>query len=301
MTYSIIARDPTTGELGAAVQSRWFNVGATVVWAEPGVGVVATQAFTEPSYGPLGLARLREGEAAPHVLATLLDTDGGRELRQVGIVDASGRSSAHTGARCVTESGQLVFDDLAVQANMMERPTVWPAMAEAYTATHGALADRLMAALRAAEAEGGDVRGRQSAALLIVPASGPSWATRYDLRVEDDRSPLDELARVLRVARAYEAFGLAIDLAMTGDLAAASKAVEEAHALASDDDQIALWAAVMLVGSGRTDEARSLFAAARRAEPRSAEHVRRFLAAGLLPAQVAPFIDMLAATPDNAG
>ena len=174
-------------------------------------------------------------------------------------------------------------------------------MVEAYTATHGALADRLMAALRAAEAEGGDVRGRQSAALLVVPASGPSWATRYDLRVEDDRSPLDELARVLRVARAYEAFGLAIDLAMTGDLAAASKAVEEAHALAPDDDQIALWAAVMLGGSGRTDEARSLFAAARRAEPRSAEHVRRFLAAGLLPAQVAPFIDMLAATPDNAG
>ena len=301
MTYSIIARDPTTGELGAAVQSRWFNVGATVVWAEPGVGVVATQAFAEPSYGPLGLARLREGEAAPDVLATLLDADGGRELRQVGIVDASGRSSAHTGARCVTESGHLVFDDLAVQANMMERPTVWPAMAEAYTATHGALADRLMAALRAAEAEGGDVRGRQSAALLVVPASGPSWATRYDLRVEDDRSPLDELARVLRVARAYEAFGLAIDLAMTGDLAAASKAVEEAHALAPDDDQIALWAAVMLGGSGRTDEARSLFAAARRAEPRSAEHVRRFLAAGLLPAQVAPFIDMLAATPDNAG
>ena len=300
MTYSIIARDPTTGELGAAVQSRWFNVGATVVWAEPGVGVVATQAFAEPSYGPLGLARLRDGEPAPAVLATLLEADGGRALRQVGIVDASGRSGAHTGARCVTESGHLTFDDLAVQANMMERPTVWPAMAEAYVSTDGELADRLMAALRAAEAEGGDVRGRQSAALLVVPASGPSWATRYDLRVEDDRSPLDELARVLRVARAYEAFGLAIDLAMTGDLAAASRAVEEAHALAPDDDQIALWAAVMLGGSGRTDEARSLFLAARRAEPRSAEHIRRFLAAGLLPARVAPFIEMLAALPDDA-
>ena len=144
MTYSIIARDPTTGELGAAVQSRWFNVGATVVWAEPGAGVVATQAFVEPSYGPLGLARLRGGEPAPDVLAALLDADGGRELRQVGIVDASGRSGAHTGARCVTESGHLTFDDLAVQANMMERPTVWPAMAAAYAATHGALADRLM-------------------------------------------------------------------------------------------------------------------------------------------------------------
>ena len=120
----------------------------------------------------------------------------------MGIVDASGRSGAHTGARCVTESGHLTFDDLAVQANMMERSTVWPAMAEAYESTRGALADRLMAALRAAEAEGGDVRGRQSAALLVVPAAGPGWATRYDLRVEDDRSPPHELARVLRVARA---------------------------------------------------------------------------------------------------
>src|SRR6478609_6678886 len=147
MTYSIIARDPTTGELGAAVQSRWFNVGATVVWAEPGVGVVATQAFTEPSYGPLGLARLRDGEAAPDVLTALLDADGGRELRQVGLLDATGRSSVHTGARCLTEAGHLTFDDLAIQANMMERPTVWPAMAEAYAATQGALADRLMAAL----------------------------------------------------------------------------------------------------------------------------------------------------------
>jgi hypothetical protein len=168
---------------------------------------------------------------------------------------------------------------------MMERPTVWPAMAEAYTATHGALADRLMAALRAAEAEGGDVRGRQSAALLVVPASGPSWATRYDLRVEDDRSPLDELERILRVARAYEAFGLAIDLAMTGDLAP-RRGGREAHALAPDDDQIALWAAVMLGGSAGPTSAVSLPRGSP-AEPRSAEHVRQFLAAGLLPAQIA--------------
>jgi len=301
VTYSIIARDPATGELGGAVQSRWFSVGGTVLWAEPGVGVVATQSFVEPSYGPLGLMRLRQGEPAPDALAALLDADGGRELRQVGIVDAVGRSAAHTGGRCVAESGHVIGDDLAIQANMMERPTVWPAMAAAYGSTDGPLTDRLLAALRAAEGEGGDVRGRQSAALLVVPASGPSWATRYDLRVEDDRSPLDELARVLRVARAYEAFGLAIELAMTGDLVAAARTVEEAHALAPDDDQIALWAAVILGGSGRTDEARTLFLAARRAEPRSAEHVRRFLAAGLLPAQVAPFVDALAAIPDDAG
>ena len=298
MTYSILARDPATGELGGAVQSRWFNVGTSVLWAEPGIGVIATQAFGEPSYGPLGLARMRAGEAASDALEALLAADGGSALRQVGMVDSSGRAAAHTGERCIPASGQLTFADLSVQANMMERDTVWGAMADAFFSTEGPLADRLMAALRAAEAEGGDVRGRQSAALLVVPASGPSWSTRYDLRVEDARSPIDELARVLRVARAYEAFGAAIDLATAGDLAAAGTAVEEAHGLVPDDDQIALWAAVMLGGAGRMDEARELFVAARRAEPRSAEHVRRFVAAGMLPSQVGPLIDLLASTPD---
>ena len=134
---------------------------------------------------------------------------------------------------------------------MMERPTVWPAMAEAYRSTDGDLADRLLAALRAAEAEGGDVRGRQSAALLVVPASGPRWATRFDLRVDDDRAPLDELARLLRLSRAYEAFDRTEELARAGDLAAAAEVMEEARALAPDDDQIALWTAMFVAGAGR--------------------------------------------------
>lgn len=293
MTYSIVARDPATGELGVAVQTRWFNVGETVPWAEPGVGAVATQSFAEKSYGPLGLARMRAGASAADALAALLADDPDREVRQVGMVDASGRSSAFTGARCVVAAGHLTFENLSVQANMMERPTVWPAMAEAYRAADGHIADRLLAALRAAEAEGGDVRGRQAAALLVVPGSGPAWATRYDLRVEDHRAPLDELDRLLRLARAYEAFDRSEEPAMAGDLQAAAAAMDEAHALAPDDDQISLWAALVFAGAGRMDEARQLYAEARRAEPRGAEHLRRFLAAGHLPPAVGPAIEAL--------
>jgi uncharacterized Ntn-hydrolase superfamily protein len=294
MTYSIVARDPATGELGVAVQTRWFNVGETVPWAEPGVGAVATQSFSEKSYGPLGLETMREGASAQEALDRLLAVDPDREVRQVGMVDASGRSAAFTGGRCVAAAGHVTADGVSIQANMMERPTVWPAMAAVFNATGGPLADRLMAALRAAEAEGGDVRGRQSAALLVVPASGPAWATRYDLRVEDHRTPLDELARLLRVARAYEAFDRSQEPAMAGDLASAATVMGEAHELAPDDDQITLWAALMLGGAGRMAEARRLFAEARGAEPRGAEHLRRFLAAGHLPAQVGPLIEALA-------
>ena len=301
MTYSIVARDATTGELGVAVQTRWPNVGETVPWAEPGVGAVATQSFSEKSYGPLGLARMREGQPAPEALAALLAVDEGREVRQVGMVDAAGRSASFTGSRCVEAAGHITTDGLAVQANMMERPTVWPAMAGAYGATRGELADRLLAALRAAEAEGGDVRGRQSAALLVVPASGPAWATRYDLRVEDDRAPLDELARLLRLARAYEAFDRTEEPAMAGDLQTAADAMTTAHELAPDDDQITLWTSLFYAGAGRIDEAKALFAEASRAEPRSGEHLRRFLAAGALPPQVGPLLDMLTSATESPG
>ncbi len=293
MTYSIVARDPETGELGVAVQTRWPNVGSVVPWAEPGVGAVATQSFSEESYGPLGLARMREGASAQEALDRLLADDAGRDVRQVGMVDATGRAAAFTGARCVFAAGHVIGAGVSIQANMMERPTVWPAMASAYASTAGALADRLMAALQAAESEGGDVRGRQSAALLVVPAMGPAWATRYDLRVEDHRTPLEELARLLRLARAYEAFDRSEAPAEAGDIPTAAAALEEAHALAPDDDQITLWTAMFLAGAGRLPEARQLFAQATRAEPRSAEHLRRFLAAGHLPEEVGPIIDAL--------
>jgi uncharacterized Ntn-hydrolase superfamily protein len=299
MTYSIVARDPATGELGVAVQTRWFNVGEIVPWAEPGVGAVATQSFSEKSYGPLGLARMRAGEPAQDALAALLADDAGREQRQVGMVDGTGRSAAFTGARCVEAAGHEMGDGLSVQANMMERATVWPAMAAAYRAADGPLADRLMSALRAAEDEGGDVRGRQSAALLVVPRDGPPWATRYDLRVEDHRAPLDELARLLRLARAYEAFDRAVELAGGGDLQAAAASMDQALELAPDDDMLSLWSSVFLASAGRIDQAREQFTHARRVEPRSEEHLRRFVAAGQLPPDVSPVIDMLAAARDR--
>ena len=293
MTYSIVARDPATGELGVAVQTRWPFVGETVPWVEPGVGAVATQSFAEKRYGPVGLERMRIGASAPDALASLLAEDDDREVRQVGMVDAGGHSASFTGSRCVFAAGHLTSDDVAIQANMMERPTVWAAMADAFTTASGDLADRLVSALRAAEDEGGDVRGRQSAALVVAPAEGPVWARRFDIRIDDHRAPLDELERLLRLARAYEAFDRADAPSLAGDIVTAAAAMDEAHALAPDDDQIGLWTALMVGGAGDLDRARRLFAVARRAEPRSAEHVRRFLAAGHLPAALGGVIDGL--------
>jgi uncharacterized Ntn-hydrolase superfamily protein len=238
---------------------------------------------------------MRDGASPADALAALLADDAGRDTRQVGMVDATGRSAAHTGARCVEAAGHVTDTNLSIQANMMERATVWPAMAEAYRATNGALADRLMAALLAGEGEGGDVRGRQSAAILVVPGSGPPWATRYDLRVEDSRVPLDELARVLRLARGYEAFDRAQQAAEAGDHEAAASAMEDAHELAPDDDQITLWAALFMAQVARMDDARRLFGEASRVEARSAEHLRRFAAAGHLPREAAALIERLAA------
>ncbi len=283
MTYSIVAKDPDTGRLGAAVQSRWFNVGNGVLWVEPGVGAVATQSFTQITHGPNGLEAMRSGASAAEALARVLATDPGEAVRQVGMVDATGRSAAHTGSACVPFASHRAGPDVSVQANMMERPTVPGAMLEAFRGSSGPLAERLLAALVAAEDEGGDVRGRQSAALIVAPPDGEPWRREIDLRVEDHRAPLDELARLLRVARAYEAFEAFDELAEHGELAAALVQAERAHALAPDDDQIRLWHAVVLAGNGRLDEALAAYREAAAAEPRSGEHLRRYALAGHLP------------------
>ena len=189
MTYSIVARDAETGELGVAVQSRAFRTGGAVPWAIAGVGAIATQSFTERSYGQLGLELLRAGKTPAEALAGLVAADADAAVRQVGIVDAEGRTAAHTGADCSPEAGHLTGDGYSVQSNIMRSADVWPAMAEAFEAATGPLARRLLAALDAAEAAGGDWRGQQAAGLLVVPASGRPWERVSDLRVDDHPAP----------------------------------------------------------------------------------------------------------------
>ena len=285
MTYSIVAHDEATGELGVAVQSRWLASGAVVPWARPGVGAIASQSFTDSRYGHEGLELLAAGQPPETALAALLAADPDPGVRQVGMVDATGRTAVHTGADCVAAAGHLVGSHVTVEANMMERPTVWPAMLAAYESSDGDLADRLMAALRAAEGEGGDVRGRQSAALLVVPGrpGAHPWDVRFDLRVDDSRTPLQELDRLLAVARAYEALDLALDAIAAGERTAALAFFEQAAALAPDDDQLRLWLALAVFDSGDEARGRRLYRSALAAEPRSGEHLRRFVAAGQLP------------------
>jgi uncharacterized Ntn-hydrolase superfamily protein len=287
VTYSIVALDERTGELGVAVQTRWLAVGALVPWLRPGVGAIATQSFVDTRYGFSGIELLAAGRSAQDALSELIASDRDPGVRQVGIVDAAGRSAAHTGAECVVAAGHLTGRGVSVQANMMERPTVWPAMIAAYEGSTGDLADRLVTALRAAEGEGGDVRGRQSAALVVVPGRPDAhpWDIRYDIRVDDARVPLDELERLLALNRAYEALDAAFEALAVGETSAALAFFEQAASLAPDDDQVRLWQSLAVFDSGDEERGRRLYRSALEAEPRAGEHLRRFLAAGQLPGQ----------------
>ena len=190
MTYSIVARDPDTGELGVAVQSHWFSVGSIVTWARPGIGAVATQANADPGYGPQLLDLLAAGVHAEQALATLVANDPAGHSRQVAVVDAAGHVAAHTGSTCMAYAGHVTGAGVSCQANIMATERVWPAMLEAFGAAGGSLTSRLLAALDAAEREGGDLRGRQSAAILVVAPDAEPWETVVSLRVEDHPEPL---------------------------------------------------------------------------------------------------------------
>lgn len=284
MTYSIVARDPETGDFGAAVQSHWFAAG-DVCWAEPGVGVVATQALAEMSYGPLGLQRMREGLPAADALAELTAADEGNEHRQVAMVDREGHAAVHSGERCIRMFGHRTGDGFSVQANMMLSDTVWHAMHASFTSSNGDLAERLLLTLEAAEGEGGDVRGRQAARILVVraePSSKPWEDTIVDLRVDDHHAPLVELRRLLGLKRAYDRLDAAEKLELAGDLEGAFR--EQAAALASQPDspEIAFWYALSLAGHGRADEAKRTIAIAFRAHPGWGELLRRLAADGFL-------------------
>ena len=284
-TFSIVARDPATGEMGAAVQSHWFSTGSVVTWAEPGIGAIATQSMAEVSYGPLGLAKLQEQKSAPQVLQELLDNDENREVRQVAMVDAKGLIAVHTGSRCIAEAGHTTGFQYSVQANMMLKPSVWPAMAAAYESATGCLAERMLAALDAAQAEGGDIRGRQSAAIIVVSGevtSEPWKGVLVDLRVEDDPEPLMELRRLYDIHRAYEFMNHGDDLLSKGQIEEAFQAYDHATSLAPQILELPFWQAVTLIETGREELASPILKQLFAVEPNWRLLIERLPKAGLL-------------------
>ena len=260
-TYSIIARDPATGEFGAAVQSHWFAVGTLCPWVEAGVGVVATQAFVDPGYGKLGLDLMRAGKSAPEALRGLLAADEAREVRQVAMIDQEGRVMAHTGKKTISAAGHLIGKDYSVQANLMLNDGVWPAMAQAFETATGDLAERMMAALEAGQTAGGDVRGRQSAALIVTgKPTGRPWADRiFDLRVDDHPEPLKELRRLLVLQRAYNHMNAGDGAMERKDHRSALEEYGAAARLAPDNLELVYWHAIALVNMHRIDDALPLF------------------------------------------
>jgi uncharacterized Ntn-hydrolase superfamily protein len=249
-TYSIVARDPDTGQLGAAVQSHWFSVGSIVTWAQPGVGAVATQSIAEPAYGPRLLSALAAGRPPRAALDALLDADEAAGYRQVAVIAPQGPPAVHTGAGCIAFAGHQAGADFSVQANMMASESVWPAMAEAFAAAGGPLARRMLAALRAAEGAGGDARGRQSAAIVVVGPEGEPWRKLVDLRVEDHDEPLDELERVLGLHDAYALATEGDDLTGEGRHAEAGERYRAAAALAPANHELLFWAGLAEFGHG---------------------------------------------------
>jgi uncharacterized Ntn-hydrolase superfamily protein len=252
-TYSIVARDPETGEVGVAVQSHWFSVGPLCAFTRTGVGAVATQSVVEPAYGPNALDLLQDGTPAEQALGELLAADPLSAVRQVAVIAPQGPVAVHTGEDCIAHAGHATGEHHSCQANMMERETVPAAMSAAFTQSSGPLADRLFAALQAAEGEGGDVRGRQSAAMIVVPAEGEPWRTRVDLRVEDHEDPLGELQRLLSLQRAYELAGRGDELMASDQAVEAGALYRRAAELAPDSDELLFWAGLALAQSGDLD------------------------------------------------
>jgi uncharacterized Ntn-hydrolase superfamily protein len=277
--------------MGVAVQSHWFSVGPIVPWAEAGVGAVATQSFVDPGYGPLGLALMRGGRSAPDALRALVSTDADSAVRQVAMIDAEGRLAAHTGGRCIFAAGHHTGDQFSAQANLMEKPTVWDAMARAYEASEGDLAERLLAALEAAEAEGGDIRGRQSAAIVVVSGepTGKPWLDRmFDLRVEDHPSPVAELRRLVTLQRAYAKLNEGDEWVTRDELENALEAYHAATTIVPDEatnGEAAFWVGITLADAGRVDEAIPYLRRAYLQDARWAELVERLPASELLPAE----------------
>jgi len=296
-TYSIVARDPQTGEIGVAVQSHYFSVGSAVPWAEAGVGAVATQSFVEVSYGPLGLELMKSGKSATEALRSLLASDEGRDVRQVAMIDANGNATAHTGIKCIADAGHHLGASYSVQANLMSNSTVWPSMAKAFESATGSLADRMLAALDAAQAAGGDLRGEQSAAILVVGGkrTGVWWKDRLvDLRVEDHPHPLQELRRLLKLRAAYHHEDRGDAFVAEKKLDEAMKEYGAAAELAPDNDELLFWYAVGVYTAGDETRALGLFRKVFQRDRRWIGLIDRLPGSELLPPEAVPKIKAVA-------
>ena len=295
-TFSIVARDEVTGDLGVAVQSHWFSVGSVVSWAEAGVGAVATQSLVNVSLGRKGLDLMKQGKTAQEAMDILLAEDDGRDFRQVAMVDVNGNVAVHTGGKCIADAGHVKGDNYSVQANMMLNKSVWPAMSRAFEAAQGQLAERMVVALKAAQEAGGDIRGQQSAAILVVKgkATGNIWQDRMiDLRVEDHENAVDEIARVLRVYRAYEHMNEG-DLAIEhGDEKKALQEYGAAQEMFPENIEMRYWSAVSLVNIGKTEQALPMFKKIFSEDANWIELTRRIFLNGMLSTDEATLIKIV--------
>jgi uncharacterized Ntn-hydrolase superfamily protein len=285
-TFSIVARDTATGEMAIGVQSHWFAVGTIVSWGRSGVGVVATQSFVNPAYGPNGLELMSQGKSAEEALQILVEADQGRDYRQVAFLDTHGSVSAYTGISCISSASQILGENYSVQANMMLNDNVVPAMSRAFV-DHSdlPLAERVLKVLQAAQAAGGDIRGKQSAALIVV---GPEMAAdiwndhKIDLRIDDQPDPLEELDRLLRVHRAYEHMNRG-DLAVEKqDMEGALREYGAAEKMFPDNLEMKYWKAVALANNGLLDESLPVFKFVFDRDSNWRELTRRLPASGLL-------------------
>ena len=285
-TYSIVAYDEATGQLGVAVQSHWFSVGALVPWAKAGVGAVATQSFVRVEYGPEGLALMEEGVSAQEALKQLTAVDEQSAVRQVAMIDVQGSVAAHTGDKCIAYAGHRVGKNYSVQANLMASADVPQAMAEGFEGAEGDLAERLMVALEAAEVVGGDIRGKQSAAILVVSGepTGLPWKDKLvDLRVEDDPEPLVQMRRLLRINRAYTHANQGDVYLEENNIERATEEYRLAATFYPENPEMPYWAAVGLAGAGRLEEALPIFKEVFERNPDLKTLTPRLVKAGLLP------------------
>lgn len=261
-TFSIVARDSVTGELGVAVQSHWFNVGPLVGWGEAGVGVIATQSFVNPSFGIRGLELLKRGKTPQQVVDELIVSDSGRDVRQLAVLDAQGRSASYTGKNCIQYAGNIAENNYSVQANLMINDKVWPAMSKAFKETKGPLAERLIAALEAGQQAGGDIRGKQSASIMVFTGNptGKVWDDKLiDLRVEDSPEPIPELKRLLQVQRAYEHMNNGDLATEKNDMTLAMNEYNAAMQMFPDNLEMKYWTAVTLANNNKVDDALPIF------------------------------------------